>query len=140
MDKYLFLEHTADALFQAFGENFEELLLNSAEAMLSVIYDVASVETKKSVKVNASGDNKEELLHNFLEAVHLELELKEMVFGKIEITHLDEAKNTLEAELHGEKMDRKKHNLKTEIKAVTWHSFFVRKEENKWISQVLVDI
>lgn len=137
--KYKFLEHTADALFQAEGGNFEELIVNSAEAMLSVIYELEHVEGAKAVKVEASGDSKEELLHNFLEEVLLAVEEKDMVFGKIEILQLDEAKNLVEAKLSGEKIDAGKHGLKVEVKAVTWHSFFVKKEGNKWISQVLLD-
>jgi len=140
MQKYRFLEHTADALFQAYGNKLEEVFENSAEAMCSVMYEIEKVEAKESVEIKAEGETQEELLHNFLESVLVEMELGEMVFSEFRILELDERKGFVIVELKGEKMDSKKHGLKTEIKAVTWHEFFVRKEGNKWVSQVLVDI
>ena len=136
--KYKFLEHTADALFEAFGKSFEELLVNCTEAMCSVAYELEKVEPKESVLVKAEGKNKEELLHNFLSAVLFEMEEKEMLFSRFKILKL--GGGSVEAELLGEKIDRETHSFKAEIKAVTWHEFFVREEENKWVARVLVDI
>lgn len=140
MKKYKFLEHTADAFFEAFGESFEELLENSAEAMCSVVYAIEKVEPKIAARVEASGGNKEELLHNFLEEVVVEMEMRGMVFREFKVKEFDEGKNLVIAELTGEKMNAEKHGLKTEVKAVTWHKFFVKREGSKWIARVLVDI
>ncbi len=138
MEKYRFLEHTADAVFEAFGESFEELLVNSAEAMCSVMYELGKVEPKERVLVKAEGKNKEELLHNFLGAVLFEIQSRGMVFRSFKVLSL--SGQCAEIELRGEKIDREKHELKSDIKAVTWHEFSVREEGNKWIAKVLVDI
>ena len=137
MQKYMFLEHTADALFQAFGTDFKELAKNSAEAMCSVMYELEKVEPKEKIEVIVKGKNQEELLHKFLEEVLFEMQSKEIVFVKFEVK---EVEGELKAVLWGEKMDPTKHGFKTDIKAVTWHEFFVKKERNKLVSQVLVDI
>ena len=65
MGKYRFLEHTADAFYQAFGKSFQELLLNSAEAMCSVMCELESVEAKEGIEVNVKGEDSSQLLHNF---------------------------------------------------------------------------
>jgi len=140
LEKYRFLEHTADALFQAFGKDFRELLENSAEAMCSAMYNLEKVQGKERVEVKARGESKEELLHNFLETVLFEVQAMGLIFSKFKVVELDEERGSLKAELLGEKIDEGKHELKADIKAVTWHSFFVKKEGDKWVSQVLVDI
>ena len=48
MQKYKFLEHTADAKFQAYGKNMEEAFSNAALAMFSVITDTKKI--KKNIK------------------------------------------------------------------------------------------
>ena len=138
MEKYRFLEHTADALFEAFGENFEVLLINSAEAMCSVMYDLEKVEPKKKILVKIQGKNREELLHNFLDAVLFEIQSKGMIFRCFRVLSI--SKQYAEIQLRGEEIDRERHELKSDIKAVTWHGFSIREEEDKWIAKVLVDV
>ena len=50
MVKFRFLEHTADAKFQAYGKNIEEAFSNAALAMFSVITDIKKIN-KKEVKI-----------------------------------------------------------------------------------------
>ncbi|MDP6671156.1 MAG: archease [archaeon] len=139
MKKYRFLEHTADALFEAFGRSFEELLINSAKAMCFVMYEPEKVEPKEKILVKVRGENNEVLLHNFLSAVLFEIQSREMIFKKFKI--LSCSRQYAEIELQGEKIDREKHELKSDIKAVTWHEFFVKaEEEDKWIARVLIDV
>jgi SHS2 domain-containing protein len=140
MRKYRFLEHTADALFRAYGGNFRELLENSAEAMCSVMYDLGKVKAKTKVEVGVEGKNREELLHNFLGSVLFEMQSRGMLFARFKVKELDENSGLLKAALFGEKMNAARHGLKTEVKAVTWHKFFARREGNKWVSQVLLDV
>lgn len=137
--KYRFLEHSGDALFQAFGESFSKLLENSAEAMCSVMYALKKVDAEKEVEVEAKGENKEELLHNFLGEVLFKIGEREMLFREFRVKELGEKNNRVKALVKGEKMDREKHEMETEIKAVTWHRFFVKRKGNKWVSQVLLD-
>jgi len=137
---FRFLEHTADALFEAFGENLSELFENSAKAMCTVMYNPEKVEGKTKLTVEAEGKNPEELLHNLLDSILFELHAKELAFSKIRVLELDEGRNYAKAELEGEEFDAERHEPRSEIKAVTWNQFSVKKEGNKWVSRVLLDI
>ena len=44
MVKFKFLEHTADAKFQAYGKNMEEAFSNAALAMFSIITDTKKIK------------------------------------------------------------------------------------------------
>jgi len=44
MERYRFLEHTADAKFQAFGKTLEEAFSNAALATASLMWDWEEIE------------------------------------------------------------------------------------------------
>jgi SHS2 domain-containing protein len=41
---------------------------------------------------------------------------------------------------HGEKIDPGRHEIKTEIKAVTYHGLYLRQTERGWEAQVIFDV
>jgi SHS2 domain-containing protein len=139
MPPYRFLEHTADAKFQAFGISLRDLFRNSALAMCSLMYDAKKVEAKQSVPMEIKAGSIEELLHRFLEEVLAQIDIREMFFRDFNV-FVDEKKFSLKGTMVGEKINAEKHTLKTQVKAVSWHQFFVEKKGNSWQSQVIVDI
>ncbi|MDD5162888.1 MAG: archease [Candidatus ainarchaeum sp.] len=138
MQKFVFLEHTADAKFRAFGKTIEECFANSALAMNSVECNTKKVSAKQKLSMEISAPNPEELLHKFLEETLFQMETKEMLFSKFKIK-ISKEQTSLKAELFGEPIDKKKHELKTLIKAVTWNNFYLKKEKGAWIAQAVCD-
>jgi SHS2 domain-containing protein len=67
--KYQFLEHTADAKFQAFGRSLEEAFINAAYATVSLMWDRGKIERKIQRTVKVEGRDLEQLLVNFLEEI-----------------------------------------------------------------------
>ena len=65
--KYKFLEHTADAKFQAYGATLEEAFKNAALAMFSIIVDTRKVNGKLEKRIHVDGADKKALLYVFLE-------------------------------------------------------------------------
>ena len=47
---------------------------------------------------------------------------------------------SLEAEIKGEKINPKKHELKIDVKAITLYEFYVKKVKNKWEANIILDI
>lgn len=138
MKKFVFLEQTADAKFQAFGKTMEECFENSVLALNSIECNLKKVKPKQKIPIQISASNLEELLHKFLEEILFQMDSKQMLFSKFKIK-IDSKKNSLKADLLGEKIDKKKHELKTLVKAVTWNNFFLKKEKGKWTAQAVCD-
>jgi SHS2 domain-containing protein len=138
MKQFVFLEHAADAKFQAFGRTIEECFANSALAMNSVECNIKKVAAKQKLAIRVSAENTEELLHKFLEETLFQMETKKLLFSKFKIK-INEKKNSLTAELFGEKINKKKHELKTLVKAVTWNNFYLKKEKKIWSAQAVCD-
>ena len=137
MEKYKFLEHTADIKFQAFGKTLDEAFENSALAMFNTMYE-GKIAEKIKKKIKVSGNDFENLLYNFLEEFLVLLDSEGFFLSKIAKITIDEKKLKLEAELAGDKAQNYKIGL--DVKAVTYNSMSVKKEKGMWICQVVIDV
>jgi SHS2 domain-containing protein len=63
---------------------------------------------------------------------------KKIIFKEFLIDKLSE--NSISARAQGEKWDLKRHRLKAEIKAVTYHELRVKKVKNHWQGRVIFDV
>jgi SHS2 domain-containing protein len=82
--KYRFLEHTADAKFQAFGRNLEEAFTNAAYATVSLMWDREKIGRKIQKSVTVKGRDLEQLLVNFLEEILYLLDSQMFFLGSAE--------------------------------------------------------
>ncbi len=141
---YKFLEGitVADVAFEAVGKTLEELLESAALATTEVmVRNLPSIkpEVRKSVKLEA--DSEEKLLFNFLQEIIFYKDAEMLVFGKYEIkTAKKGEKLSLKANLYGEKIDAKRHEMIVDVKAVTWHRFELKRLETGWKAVVVLDI
>lgn len=135
-DKFVFLEHTADVKFQAFGKNVEEMFGNSALALKKTICELKIKEGEEK-KIEVKGKDFESLLYNFLEEFLYLLDAEDFLLSRIKDIKLRGF--NLKAVVVGDKA----HNYKftNNVKAVTYSDMFVKKDEaGNWLSQVVLDV
>lgn len=138
MKKYRLLDHTADIGLEAWGDTKEEALAATVEAMFDLIVDNESVSAREEKKIAAGGVDTSDMLINLLrEALYL-FHGKSWLCKICEIMEVNEEK--ISARLLGEPYDEKKHQLKMEIKAVTYHTLKIEKRENGWRARVIFDV
>jgi len=137
MQKFKFLEHTADIKFQAFGKNLQEIFENSALALFNILYS-KKIKEEKIYKISVKGNDFENLLYNFLEEFLVLFDSKNFLPSRIKSFKLDEKNFNIKAEVTGD--DVKDYETSRHVKAITYNDMFVKKEKNKWISQVVVDV
>jgi SHS2 domain-containing protein len=130
---------TADVAFKAYGRNLNELFSNAALAMFEVITDTKQIKPKISKKIKISGNDLQSLMFNWLNELLVYVDGENLVFSKFSVK-VDDKKLKLNAECKGEKINSKKHEIKTEIKAATYHKLEVKKEKGIWKTQVILDI
>lgn len=71
-EKFKFLEHTADAKFQAFGRTLEEAFANAVLATASLMWKPEGIKKRKHHSINVQGRDLEQLLVRFLgEVIYL---------------------------------------------------------------------
>ena len=133
----VFLEHTADIMYQARGKNFKEALENAARAFFSVITVIEKTKKGESFAVEVDAVDKEELVVEFLSALLSGMEVREIVLADVAIHEIMEFKGKylLKATAYGEK--RRPRNL---VKAVTYHDLIVEENEKGAMIQVVLDV
>jgi SHS2 domain-containing protein len=138
MERYKLIEHTADLGIEAYGKTPEELFCNSAFAMFDLIADLGKINLKEKVEFELTAENQSELLINWLRRLHSYYAVYERLFGRFQITALKEKE--LRGFAEGEKFDLKRHVLKREIKAVTYHQMGIEKNKNIYTTQIIFDV
>jgi SHS2 domain-containing protein len=133
---------TADVAFHAEGKTLEELFVAAADATTNVmVEDLATIEPKEELHIDLSNDDIDLLLFDFLnELIYLKdarllLLRPRRVRVSRSSTHLD-----LQASLYGEAIDREKHSLGRDVKAVTLHRFQIIEHPHGWEATVILDI
>jgi SHS2 domain-containing protein len=135
---YEILDHTADASVRVYGKSFEELLRNAACAMMELITDRDKVEPSEVVEIEASGENREELLVHWLQEILFAHQVKKMVFKDFEVKLEDETR--IKGKAFGEEIDSEKHELSADIKAVTYHNLKVEPSDDRLKVEIVFDI
>jgi SHS2 domain-containing protein len=134
--KFKFLPHTADVKFQAFGNSIEEAFENSAIALKETICGKKKIKSKLKKEIKISGTDFESLLYKFLEEILYLVDAEDFLISKIEKIKIEKLK--LIATLFGD--NAKNYKFTNPVKAVTYNDMFIKKENKKWIAQVVVDV
>jgi len=133
--RYKLLDHTADAMVEAYGKDLGEQFANAAYAMFDQITDITKIEPRGELTVEISADSREQLLVDFLQELLYIHDTEDVVLGSFEV-------NTdgrhLKAKVSGEKFDEKKHSKRSVVKGVTYHGL-VFDDANKRLT-ILFDV
>jgi SHS2 domain-containing protein len=141
---YRFLENlvTADVAFEAFGKNLNELFKNCALALAETMADLRTIKPKVQKLIKLQNKDLNNLLIDFLNELVYYKDADYLLFSKFKVNVKKENQLwKLVAELSGEPIDWKKHKLKADVKAATWHLFELQEKKGKgWRAQVVLDI
>ncbi|MEA3560596.1 MAG: archease [Candidatus Omnitrophota bacterium] len=131
------MDHTADIGIRAYGKDLKELFVNAACGMFAILTDSKNVRAKKQIEIKLHAPDIEELFLLWLSELLYQFNGKKLIFKEFFIEELSE--RALFARARGERLDLKKHRLKTEIKAVTFYGLKVRKIKDAWQGEVIFD-
>lgn len=132
---------TSDSAFTAYGKSLNDVFCNAALALFETITNTKEVEVKEKRKVEVSGYDLKSLMYSWLSELLFISSSEHFVFSKFEVDIKKEGENfLLNGECSGEKIDMKKHEIKTEVKAITYHKMEIKEEDNRWKAQIIVDI
>jgi len=140
MKKFEFLDiTTADVAFAAYGRSLNKVFVNAALAMFEVMVNTKQIKPAIEKKVEVRGHDLKSLLFNWLSELIFLSGSENMVFSKFKVK-IDEEALALNAACAGEEMNPDKHELRTEVKAATYHKMEIKKSDGVWRAQVILDI
>lgn len=131
------IDHTADVGIVAHGASINQAFANAARGLFSIITDLDDIKEVTHRDIEVTAPDQESLLVGWLNELIYLFDTENIIFNRFDITRLS---NThLKARAYGEKVDSSRHELKTGVKAATYHMLKVKKN-NGYQAQVLFDI
>jgi SHS2 domain-containing protein len=133
-----FFEHTADLGLRVRAADLDTLFAEAAEALFAaIVEDPAAVRPLQQVEVRLRGSDREYLLFDWLKELLYRFDAEHLLFGRFEA---NVAADGLTGKAWGEPLDRERHELGHEVKAITYHGLKVEQTADGWLAEVIVDI
>jgi len=132
------VEHTADRGLEIEAPSLPLLFERAGLAMLGLVADLARVEPRERRALRVDAEGREELLHDWLQALLVALGADGFLACELEIETMNDrfARGTM----RGEPVDPARHEIHTEIKGVTYHQLAVRQTDGGWWARVIFDV
>ena len=139
---YRYLEElsSADTAFEATGRTLEELFSDAAIATFEVMADTNTVKPLLTREIMLENEAVDGLLIDWLSELVFLKDSESLLFSVFEVNIRKNDVYVLKGVARGEKIDREKHKLRSDVKAVTYHLLEVKKTEHKWVARVVLDI
>lgn len=132
------IDISGDAGIRAYGNTLEDLFINAAMGMYSLITDIGGIEEKRDLFIEVKGHSLEGLLVSWLNELIFNFDTYGFTGKTVEITALHD--NRLAAKLSGEDFDPERHERRLLIKAATYHQLSIEKKDSQWTANVIFDI
>ena len=135
---YSLFSHTADLGMTVRGHSCKDLFRNAGIAFLDLLLDNKARETGKKKKISLSGNDLSDLMVKWLSEILYLFEGERLVVTGICINSIKE--NNISSTLSVMDFDSRFHEVKREIKAVTYHQIEVRRGKSFWTARIIFDL
>jgi len=141
LKKFEFFDVTADVGFRAHGMDLEEAFQNAARAMFEVMTDTPQIKPTIKREVMVESEDKKALLYDWLSELLFLHDYEGLVFSKFSVNINQEGSESfrLQGEVWGEEFHQETHEVRDEVKAVTFHLMEITEDESGCTLQVILD-
>jgi SHS2 domain-containing protein len=135
---YETFDHTADLGLRIRAASLDTLFGEAAQALFAtIVTDLATVRPVVVRELTLPADDRDLLLFDWLNHLLAWWDTEHLLFGKFEVRVNDQG---LAGTAWGEPLDRARHQLEHEVKAITYHGLRVEPADGGWLAEVIVDI
>jgi len=136
--RYRITTRQSELAVKVFGSSQAELFANSAFALFDVMTDIDKIQVQERLPLEVEGTDRDDLMVNWMRELLYLYQGSGYLLKEFEI---GEAKDTLvRAEVCGEKLDPDRHEIKSEVHAVTYHKSRMQKTGDQWTAQVIFEV
>lgn len=133
-------DHTADVGFRVEAQGLDDLFRTSAEGLFDyIVVNRGQVHVRSLESVDLRADSTEDLLIAWLNELIFRCETRHHLFAEFDVRVAPDGLG-LHAEIGGEPIDRDRHELDHEVKAVTYHGASLRETGGTWTAELILDI
>jgi SHS2 domain-containing protein len=102
-----------------------------------LVEDPETVAESRTLEVDLVGDDREFLFFDWLRTLLYHFDAEHLLFRRFEVQVRPDG---LHGTAYGEPLDRSRHELGHEVKAITYHGLRVEQTADGWLAEVIVDI
>jgi SHS2 domain-containing protein len=132
------IEHPSDLGIEAHGCSMQELFRNAACGFMSVVVGTSKIEARQNRSVELQGSDRENLFVRWLTEILFLYDAKKYLIADVYFELLSDT--FLRANLFGEPCDPSKHELKLDVKAITYHQLNIEELDGEWTGRIFLDI
>lgn len=129
----------ADVAFESSSPTLGGLFEASAMALTEVMVDPRSLRARVKRSIEVTSQDIDRLLYDFLTELIVIKDVDSLLWKEFDV-RVDQAKCSLKCNMRGEAIDRSRHRLRNDAKAVTMHLFGVKRSGRRWVATVVLDI
>jgi tRNA nucleotidyltransferase (CCA-adding enzyme) len=139
---YEYLDHQADLGIRGIGSTPQEALSEGAHAMLAAMADVTGVRQQRQLTQRCTAPDIASLFVAWLNELLYQREVNDLLFASARVTRLEQGNEgwILEGIACGERLDRNRHEIHTEVKGATYYGLEYRSEPGRYTIQCVVDV
>jgi SHS2 domain-containing protein len=135
---YETFDHTADLGLRIRAPDLNSLFAEAARALFAtLVEELETVAPRQQMELALSGDEREYLLFDWLKELLYRFEVEHWLLSHFSVQVRADG---LQATAWGERIDRQRHELAHEVKAITYHGLRVEETPTGWLAEVIVDI
>ena len=132
------IEHTADLGLEVEAPTLGALFERAGLAVLGLMLELATVEPRERIEVAVEAADREALLHDWLHALLVRLQGGGFAVSELAVEAVTE--RSVRGWGAGERVDRARHPVYTEIKGISYHELAVRQTAAGWWARIIVDV
>ncbi|HEY4485039.1 MAG TPA: archease [Nitrospiria bacterium] len=143
MQSYSFLEDMviADMAFEASGDTPAELFQAAAQALFESMTDLSRLRPNIQKQIRLRHSQLDQLLFDWLAELIYIKDAEGILLSEFSVQLTQDNGWQLSALAQGERIDSARHDLRADVKAVTYHRFEVgQTEDGRWRARVVLDI
>ena len=129
----------ADIAYEADAPSADALFESCARALSDIMVDRRTLRHKVVREFSMTSDDIDRLLYDFLTELIVVKDVDSLLFGDFKV-RVAPSGESLTAVARGETIDRQRHALRNDVKAVTMHMFGVTRVGKRWKATVVLDI
>jgi SHS2 domain-containing protein len=130
----------ADVAFRAAADSRDGLFEACAKALTDVMVDRRTLRPRVDREVRLDADDTDGLLYDFLTELIVIKDVDSLLFKEF-VPRVSREGTQVICTMRGEAIDRERHGLRNDVKAVTMHMFGVKQTGmGRWESTVVLDI
>jgi SHS2 domain-containing protein len=131
-------DHTADLGLRIRAADLNTLFAEAGRALFAtLVEDLDTVAPVQRLDLTIAGSDREYLLFDWLKELLYRFEVEHLLLSRFAVTV---GADGLDGSAWGEPLDRQRHELAHEVKAITYHGLRVEQTPDGWLAEVIVDI